>query len=114
MSSKVNCPFCNMRLNLAPEMFGQPLKCPGCRNTFTPEPRANTPSPTTPSQPVPDAAPQPPYEPPAYQPGSQPPMNLGPQPPGRNPLPLVLGCLGGGCLLIVIIAALIALLVPRL
>ncbi len=116
MGSKVDCPFCKMRLNIAPEMFGHPMVCPGCKNSITPEsPQARTgemrsskepPAPSPPEQPRYDPQPQ------QTQPEIPQPANYMPPTRGGNPIPWVLGCMGGGCLLIVIIAILIALLLP--
>lgn len=111
MSSKVDCPSCKMRLNIAPEMFGQPLTCPGCKHSFVPEPLENAPVPA-PSNPSPEPL-RASFPPTTMRPDGQPPMNIGPQPRDSNPLPLILGCLGGGCLLIVIIVALIVLISQR-
>lgn len=115
MGSKVDCPFCKMRLNLGQEMFGQPISCPGCKNQFTPNlpPQATAASSndTGDLQPHDQRTDEVPNNlSPQHAP---PPANLLPHPPrGGNPIPLFLGCLGGGCLLIVIIVILITMLWP--
>ena len=118
-----------MSLNLAPQMFGQPVLCPGCQNTST----FQATKPVQPPAPVagqggneayppeafsqqPANTQQPYQQPPPYQqqPYPAPQPGFG-QPPARksgNPLPWILGCLGGGCLLIVIIGILIGMLLP--
>lgn len=133
MGSKVSCPHCNMRLNIGMEMHGQSVQCPGCKNTFVSEGQA-APSPP-PAQPEPpkfeghqaDSFPassptsyQAPYaSQEVYPPTSEvsnAPQHAGFQPPqprsGCNPIVWVLGCLGGGCLLIIILAVLVGMLLP--
>lgn len=105
MSSAINCPSCHMKLSVGPQMVGQNLQCPGCKNWFVIDvPGQNISQP--PQQQFTQAAPQfPPQK-------HLPPSHLPPHQGGGSTVPWVLGIFGGGCLLIVLLGVLAALILP--
>src|SRR4051794_5555520 len=87
MLHTVQCTHCQRKLRLDPKYLGAPVRCPLCKEVFTPPPEPEAPAPRGPAPPPPRAPAAPPAPPPAPRP-PPPPAAVQPRPPApRPPLP---------------------------
>lgn len=108
MSSAVQCPSCQQRINVAPEMIGQYVLCPMCKSPLL---LGDQPPETGPTQDSRSTQPQI-YAQPAGRPLHAPHPSTAPS-GGSNSVAWMFGILGGGCLLTFVAVILIAFVVGR-
>ena len=121
MSSVVKCPGCKQRINIATELMGQVVQCPMCKMKLNTGQSSNpvSSSPPVQSQPPRQVVAAPPYYRPDNQrhdsrrPAAEPQLYTDNQKKSSNPLPWILGLLGGGCFLVFLLAVVGVFLIGR-
>jgi dienelactone hydrolase len=103
MSSAVQCPGCNQRINVSPEMNGQVILCPLCKSPLTLGAQS--------LGEVESFQPPPPVQ--RFDLPPKQPLYAPQQHAGANPVFWILGILGGGCLLTFVALVLIGFMVGR-